>query len=42
MSPSSSAASSAARDCRDFGRPKVRRRDPEGVRGAGNERYLSE
>jgi hypothetical protein len=35
ISPSSSISCS---DCRDLGRPKVRRREPEGVRGVGMER----
>ena len=39
MSPSSSRSSS---DWRDLGRPKVRRREPEGVRGVGIERTRSE
>jgi hypothetical protein len=38
ISPSSSMSS----DCRDLGRPKVRRLDPEGVRGVGMGRYRSE
>ena len=33
MSPSSKSGS--ASDWRDLGRPKVRRREPEGVRGGG-------
>ena len=38
MSPSSSISS----DCRDCGRPKVSRREDDGVRGVGIDRYRSE